>query len=206
MFNELPPTIYIGLGAIVAAIITALITFVNLITSKDQNISEQRQSWINSIREDISKFIGLASHMSVLFAASAKNEDEKPTHKKDYYSKTPEFSELYNRIVLRLNPDKDKEMIKALDAIQFAFSGESKQFVGNTTYVGGLTSKLREVSQKMLKKEWKRVKRGELSYLLTKWMFIIVIISSISFGLYKLNTHDITNQPVVEKLPNKPIK
>jgi len=175
ILNELPPTIYIGFGAIIAAAITAIVSFINLITSKDQNISNHRQKWIDNIREDISKFIGLVAHKtSVLHWL--KLEENKELNKKEL--KTKLFSEvdsdiasLYNRILLQLNPTENKDIIDKFTEIESFLRGYDSSPKEDVNRLGTLTSDLRDSTQIMLKSEWKRVKKGEPTYRVTHFSF-----------------------------------
>jgi hypothetical protein len=69
---DLPATVLVGVGAIIAASITGTVSFINLITSKDQKTSEFRQEWINSLRDDIAEF--LAHVVTVFDMLSAKSK------------------------------------------------------------------------------------------------------------------------------------
>ena len=189
--NELPATVYIGIGAVVAAIITALISFINLITSKDQNISDNRQKWIDAIREDIAKFIGLSAHFTSRLKTieHTKDENKKDELRIELFNSGNELVELYNRISLRLNPKENKEIINALVSIENFLAGDSDKQRHDVYHMASLTKTLREASQKMLKNEWKRVKRGEFSYFITKWIFITGMVFSLVFGLYQIKNY-----------------
>ena len=205
--TELPATIYIGIGAIIAAAITALISFVNLITTKDQNISDNRLQWINAIREDISKFIGLAAYYSSRLERIKHTEDKikKEELQLDLFSGT-DLPELYNRILLRLNTKENSDIRDAIESIEEFLISENRH---DTDAMAVLTCNLRDLSQVMLKKEWKRVKRGELSYVLTKWSFIIGITISSIFGTLKVESYISTAselQQTVPEVPNKALK
>ena len=165
-----------------------------MIISKDQKISEFRQSWIDSLREDISEFIGLCSLYSTSirtlkeWSEDAKDSELKELEKNalDYLRESNRISVLYNRINLRLNPDDDKEIVKTLSDIEECFLRENHEKLRDRDCFGGLTSGLMTQSQILLKKEWKRVKRGESGYLITKYIFLIfIILCIVLFVAYK---------------------
>ena len=93
---EYPATVLVGVGAVVAALIAAAASFVSMISSKEEKVSEFRQVWINNIREEISEFLALLKIVSAC----------DPINTKDEYYKN--MTDKYNRILLRLNPIKDK--------------------------------------------------------------------------------------------------
>lgn len=51
--------IYIYFGTIVAAMITGAVAYITLVVNKENYVSNFRQDWINSLREEISTFISL---------------------------------------------------------------------------------------------------------------------------------------------------
>ena len=61
--NELPP---LAIGAITAALITGLVSFLGLIISKEQKVSEFRQAWIDSLRSELAALI---SHANAIHGA-----------------------------------------------------------------------------------------------------------------------------------------
>lgn len=50
---------YIYFGTIVAAMITGAVAYITLVVNKENNVSNFRQDWINSLREEISTFVSL---------------------------------------------------------------------------------------------------------------------------------------------------
>ncbi len=51
--------IYIYFGTIVAAMITGTVAYITLVVNKENYVSNFRQDWINSLREEISTFVSL---------------------------------------------------------------------------------------------------------------------------------------------------
>lgn len=52
----LTPSVYVPIGAVVAACIAASISFLTLVISKEQKISEFRQAWIDDLRSELAEF------------------------------------------------------------------------------------------------------------------------------------------------------
>lgn len=50
----MPQTIYIMLGAIAGAIITAMVTLTRILISKEESISELRHEWLTYVRKELS--------------------------------------------------------------------------------------------------------------------------------------------------------
>ena len=94
-------------GAITAAIVAGLFSFLNLVLSKEQKVSELRQAWIDGLRED------LASYFAALGAITYINDVFRHQHGKtlNYVDLSEALKEplkdvgiSINRILLRLNP------------------------------------------------------------------------------------------------------
>jgi hypothetical protein len=55
----------VALGAVIAAFLTALVTALGLVITKENKTSEFRQAWIDALRADFATY---ASHIIVLMA------------------------------------------------------------------------------------------------------------------------------------------
>ncbi len=175
------------IATVVAALITSVISFVNLTLSKEQKTSEFRQAWIDGLRGDLAIFFSsvraLCRTMQETRSPNTTDEDiqdfklgkEKIGHmrladslyriKLRLNKNEPEHKELQRllesavKIQNRINIEKGKDYTEALEAIERA-----------ATY-----------SQDILKSEWERVKRGEKSFQFAKnrVMPAIMLISAI---------------------------
>ena len=117
--TEFPPTIYIGAGAVIAAVISGYWSFVNLVVSKDQKVSEFRQNWIDLLREDFASYTSkLLSFQTAWVAYRHLNEEGDRLGAKFILGEKmliQEIIELSYRIKLRLNPVDDEELITLID-------------------------------------------------------------------------------------------
>jgi len=205
---DLPPTVLIGAGAVVAALISSAVSFISLINSKEQKTSEFRQDWINALRDDLSDFLAqtesINNTLSILITLH-KNEqrygEQINDNVKRFIDVCGEQNKLFSRICLRLNPKEHDKLIERLDKVKDI----TQPISGNTTAADldnqtrSITDQIKEQtkdiiadSQVMLKREWKRVKRGEPIHYITKYsaivMFIVTLglIICLSFGLVKM--------------------
>jgi uncharacterized integral membrane protein len=181
---ELPSTALIAAGAILAAFITGAVSFVNMIIAKDQKTSEFRQKWIDDLRDDLSRHLALIDTISQLFKHKIEIHEVSHMSREEfdnfYDSIHPEFKEmnnLYNRIRLRLNPNEHIVLLCLLKNIEDKFNDiDPERGKEDFEYIEQTVIKTLTESQKVLKNEWRRVKRGEISYILTKYSVLIVFI------------------------------
>jgi len=83
------------------------------------------------------------------------------------------------RIELRLNPKEHRDLIGKLRSTVRFNSVEVADIASHTQAVESLLADV----QIVLKTEWKRVKRGEPIYWLTKWISLLIFIGAATFGL-----------------------
>lgn len=168
----------------VAALITALIVFVNLIVSKEQKTSEFRQAWIDGLRTDLSVFFSSARALCRVMqeARSPQSADEDVMcfrFNTDQVGKMRfEGAEALYRIKLRLNKNepnhiKLERLLNATMAIQNQINIEKGQDYSKAL---DAIEEASSYSQDILKDEWERVKRGEKSFQRAKKMPLILLI------------------------------
>jgi len=165
------------IGVLVAAVIAAVTSLVVSILSKDQKTSEFRQSWIDAFREDAAN---LAGHWSTMVAKLEAKKDLKEDSLKFLESRHDDVIDIEVRITrmrLRLNP---KEHAKLINLLHHLGNGE---MAGRAAMDEAMEAIVVEV-QKILRYEWKRVKRGELSFRLLKWLSLAAIIGGAYASYY----------------------
>jgi hypothetical protein len=106
---------------IIVGLIAGFVSFIGLIITKEQKISEFRQEWINKLRDDIASLIGSASelHHAWLIAVEEKKEkDFGLQFIKDKVTVVKDINSIAAKCRLRLNPKKDQVMIAVLTEVE----------------------------------------------------------------------------------------
>ena len=183
---------------ILIALITAFVSLVGLIISKENKTSEFRQTWIDELRKDVAEYIAMSAEHAFYYMHSWTqiNQDETNAEEHgDYYpadakrTKINEFfaeeshvvDTLHSRIILRLNPTEHEELLTALHNsyntyVSFlnAESGRCRQELN--TQLGHFNKELRNITVKVLGATWKKVKEGEPYFNKAKKIAGIVVV------------------------------
>lgn len=169
-----------ALGAVVAAIIAALVSLLGLVISKEHKTSEFRQAWIDSLRSEVSALI---AHLWVIFNAACVGFASPPTRFEAMRENFLGTNQAIAAIRLRLNPSENesKAILKSLEQIEALintgkFSADALQNVER---------QLISDSQTLSKKEWQRVRSGELFFRTLKVLLVVVILSGLRFLGFK---------------------
>jgi hypothetical protein len=187
--NDLPIQSLTAIATLVAALITAAVSFVNLTLTKEQKTSEFRQGWIDGLREELASF--LAAARAFTRAVEILN-----TYGPDYKDKTAlrisdekvgdlryQAAESLCKIQLRLNPNEPEHQ-ELLRLLRRAIS-EQNAMLNNKTGIEETMKAIELVSeyaQPVLKKEWERVKKGELPFRIARnWVAPAIAALSLMF-------------------------
>ena len=160
-------------GAVVVAIIAGSISLAVTILSKDQKTSEFRQLWIDSLRNDVSKLAGVM-YMILSFSSFVKKKGADHAYEFAVSSKEDfvEVNNLITRIRLRLNVKEHTHLLKLLQEIDDTVEYSKEK--GELQIKGVI-----DETQKILKTEWERVKRGERSFQILKWSSAATLIAGL---------------------------
>ena len=194
-FSQIPLA---PIATVVAALITALISFVNLTLSKEQKTSEFRQAWIDGLREELATFFSSARALcrTTQEARSSNRNDEDVRNFRfgsDQIGKMrlAGADSLY-RVKLRLNKNEaeHKELLRLLEVATDTQNKINIEKGDNYTPALKAIEIAASYSQDILKNEWERVKSGERSFQITKnrVMPAIIIVSAIVIILLLFNT------------------
>ncbi|WP_372943251.1 hypothetical protein [Shewanella sp.] len=180
---------------IVVAFIGFLVAVTTAVIAKEQKVSEFRQAWIDSLRNESSELIGIAYSLTVQMEKIKSIKKDKKNNKEilhgdlnDAYLLRLELyiklRSLSSKIILRLNIDEHEELIKSLNdlnSIHLEDIDPEVQFLQ--------LNNLKSLLQPILKSEWEKVKKGEfifrfmqntgkiLSFSMLTVFFIIIISS-----------------------------
>jgi hypothetical protein len=169
--NDLPVQSLTAIASLVAALITAAVSFVSLTLTKEQKTSDFRQAWIDGLREELANFLAAAR-------AFARAIEIVNTFGPGYKDKTVlrisddkvgdlryQAAESLCKIQLRLNPNEPEhqELLRLLRRV----ISEQNAMLKNKTGIENTMQAIELASahaQPVLKKEWERVKKGELPF------------------------------------------
>ncbi|WP_256852717.1 hypothetical protein [Pantoea sp. Fr+CA_20] len=167
-----------GIAALLAAALGAIGAAIGLIITKENKTSEFRQLWINELRDAI---VGLSQAYQLA-------ADRAPNSKEDKKKARLEVNKLVAEIQLRLNGNNPNKHELALKEI--LVKAESEVLAENANVVN-LVIQLLKAGSKVLKAEWKRVKRGELKYRICVWIASsLAVMSMLISGTYLYHHFD----------------
>lgn len=169
----------IGIGAVGAAIIAGLISLLGLIIGKEQKVSEFRQAWVDDLRKCLVAYLvninAIADSLRVARATS-----EKPQSIEQHYKL---LNEANHGIRLRLN-DSEKpatDLLQSMDQFEAIAADNTKLTLEN---IRSIEDKFLSASKELLKYEWKRVKKGEPIFYITKYAVAGITLSMIAIFSY----------------------
>ncbi|EJD6584497.1 hypothetical protein M0L63_RS17485 [Providencia rettgeri] len=160
----------------IVAILAGVVSIVGLVISKEGKISEFRQLWINDLR---SSLIKLNKNMFLLQEMHIKE-----MHESEIMNQKANVKESISEVYLRINmskPNKEEiDLINIIESIKSQLTHIPKLGLFEC-YETELTNK----SASVLKREWKRVKKGEViyrfwTYIFTSMFFITILYLIIS--------------------------
>jgi hypothetical protein len=147
--------------AVEASVIATVVTLLGILITNQAKVSEFRQQWINALRDDVATLI---THSLILHAADAEDDTD------ESYLQVHQTTA---RIRLRLNPEEaaSQEVIGAINEVREA-NHHATDFDEMNQRINVLTVAV----QKVLKKEWKRVKYGEPLY---RVVFVVAVVAAL---------------------------
>ncbi|MEZ8232410.1 hypothetical protein CWO04_00350 [Vibrio splendidus] len=203
------------IGVMFAAIVGGFFSLMNLVSSKEQKVSEFRQDWINSLRESISSYIASLYYLSTLYKhyveqhPDKKNRFEMTKGVEETYS---QVNKMYNDIIFRINENEKKPHLKKLNDDFLAALEESRDLFNKNEFkeVKVSCNKVRSYAKPLLKIEWERVKSGEPAYRYSKYFSVAILVvgvSIFSYTSYKIIDTALVSpsqtETVIESKPNK---
>jgi len=181
--TDLPVQALIPIGVIMAALIAGFFSILNLIVSKEQKVSEFRQQWIDSLRQELS------DHMAAVVSLSSMRESQSDSDK-DFVKATSELQQrvtsTFTSIKLRINPDDSDEKIRSLNLEVLRLIDKGRTLFNESKWKEARVNcnEITVASIPMLKEEWKRVKRGEKVYVWSKRIAVGIFALSLASLVY----------------------
>jgi hypothetical protein len=166
---------------ILTACIAAAAAWLIAVLAKEQKTSEFRQAWIDSLRTELSELVAIKTHVCLL--AEAKLRLGGTADLQAYIlSQAPELTKaqaMYERVRMRLNPDEARNtlLLTQLKRLVDLTPGGASHVEVNT-----LADEIAASSRPILKQEWVRVKRGELTFRVTEAVALLVVILGVVYA------------------------
>lgn len=187
--------LFVLVGGVLVALVAGCFSYLNLVVSKEQKVSEFRERWINSLREEIATYVAAMSHLSStfsLFKRSKKPATPTANERLMFISSNAalyeQVRESATRIVLRINPNDPDAELRALNQRLLELLQESRELFNSNKY-GDAKKKcteLRDAAIPVLKVEWNRVRDGEPQYQKAKLVAQRVLWSGLGASLLAL--------------------
>ncbi|MBY8946360.1 hypothetical protein J1G35_10825 [Pseudomonas sp. SH10-3B] len=171
--TTMPPTLYIAIGAILAAVIAGFFSFANLVSSKENKISEFRLSWIDGLRNEIAEYsAALQELIRVENLREYYNESQKTQVEleQQWFENSKEaFQQAIKTlscIQMRLNPESVKNDPESYEAILMRHITNARNEFNKENYENASKCciDIRDTASHLLKSTWDTVKIGEPEY------------------------------------------
>lgn len=180
---DLSEPVLAAIGAITAAIIAGAVSFVGTVLAKDMKTSEFRQAWIDGLRNDVAELISIVTVITDIARTELRRGKKLDDVLPFFLEKHTEFMKaemVHARIKLRLNPDEHMKLLDSMEnVIKFPASGK----ILDSKYAETVVANLVKESQNILKSEWRRVKRGEPAFIITKFSSLLIMILAIILAI-----------------------
>lgn len=163
----------ISVGAVGAAFVAALVSVLGLIISKENKVSEFRQAWIDALRTEITTYLTSINMICDALQVNYESQGQKVDALSTHYSSLNSANFM---ISLRLNTDEreSREIISSMRNFQELLSNDSDV---TPESLRAIEARFLKASKSLLKKEWKRVKRGEPTFALAKFAALALVVA-----------------------------
>lgn len=210
----IPSTIYVAFGVITAALLAGFFSFLNLISAKENKVSEFRLAWVDGLREEISIYTAAVQELvrvdgQELYTHNGKTETL-TVHElnREWYIETREVYarviESLTKIQLRINPKHIEENPTGPEAKLMSSILETRDLFNKGYYEESslFCIDIRNAATPLLKKTWDQVKKGEPGYRIIRAGALAIIVAGTFFvsGLgYYLISHPIKNDQTLQQ-------
>lgn len=172
---SIPPTIFVAFGVIVAGLLAGFFSFLNLVSAKENKVSEFRLAWLDGLREEIADYTSAVRELVRVADANlyALQDGEKKTQHELWRERHSETRDAYNTVVsslskiqMRLNPKHISDNPEGDEAKLMKNILYTRQLFNDRRYgeAARFTDDIREAATPLLKSTWDLVKNGEAGY------------------------------------------
>ncbi|WLH49741.1 hypothetical protein [Pseudomonas tolaasii] len=171
--TPIPATVYVAIGAILAAVVTGFFSFVNLVSAKENKVSEFRLAWIDGLRNEIAEYSAgvqeLARFKVFRDAHAVRQITELEAHQQWLDQSKDALQQVVKSmscIQMRLNPKRAEEDPESHEAVLMRLIITARDEFNRGDYGSSQTRcvEIREAAAPLLKSTWETVKRGEIEY------------------------------------------
>ena len=210
-----PPTVFIALGVVTAALLTGFFSYMNMVSSKENKVSEFRLSWLDGLRTEIAEYTSAVQELvRVRGRFNGQNyHSAKEVHELDiqWYKETREaFAravESMSKIQLRLNPQHALEKPDSPEAqlLNVVMAARSATKDGDFQKALDICHDIRVAAAPILKSTWNLVKDGEPGYRRTRKYaaltvaggFYLILTVGVAMALAKVLASNQNDLPVM---------
>lgn len=217
--NELPPTIYVAIGTLLASLIAGVFSYLNMIASKENKVSEFRLAWIDGLRHEISEYNSGAQNLGVLIESYNENEETIESDHESVLKWLSAMAEERKRAIESLTKIRLRLNHKELDTNEESFESKllhsimkARENLNENNFNEMLKDfeKIRENAAPILKMSWETVKKGEPSYIKIKrrtertlLLVLILVIGTTGYQVYNGHQRSKLQKENVEMLLNE---
>ncbi|WP_414931060.1 hypothetical protein [Vibrio europaeus] len=177
---EVPNTLFVAIGAVVAALITSGVSLVNLVISKESKVSEFRREWVSSLQDDISELLGKVTKLKSKWNWHLAHSPEAgKSYIENCFDDLDELEALSSKIQIKLDPEYHKELVEALLEIERILS--TPTLLNDGGGVTGSQEKLVRYARETSHEEWLKIKEGEVAYNRTVQAMKVGLFGSVLF-------------------------
>ena len=173
----------ISIGAVGAAFVTALASMLGLIISKESKVSEFRQAWVDALRAEMSTYLTNLEYVRTAFKIERATLEERLS---DVGPHLNVLNNAYFMISLRLNPNEPhaRRILECMDEFEALVAAENAmENAFDDNAAGDVEKRFLAASKLLLKMEWDRVKKGELTFQIAKIVSFVIIIVLVILGV-----------------------
>lgn len=217
-----PPTVFIALGVVTAALLAGFFSYMGMVSSKENKVSEFRLSWLDGLRNEIAEYTSAIQELVRIQGRfngeNFHSDNERHALRIEWYKETREaFAravENLSKIQLRLNPqhvqDKpDSPEARLLSAVKDARAASKD---GDFEKALEFCNDIRVAAAPILKSTWDLVKNGEPGYRKTRKYaaltvaggFYLILTVGVAMAMIKVQVFQYIEQPTIEPRSDLP--